>query len=103
MKEAKRERETERDGERDRKRDRESRDVFAQVMVHCPHPQFSLSPSEGPVSPPSVPPLQAFISLHGLGSDVLFPAFRQERERRGAREKEAFSGCRRAVGRGNLS
>ncbi len=38
--------------------------------------------------PPPSPLLQAFISLHGFGSDVLFPAFSQERERGGERRRK---------------
>lgn len=47
-------------------------------------------PGHGPVplrSSYSPPPLfvpAAFISLRGFGSDVLFPAFSQERDREGA-------------------
>lgn len=57
------------------------RDVFAQVTVQWHRVVRSLLST----LPPPSPLLQAFISLHGFGSDVLFPAFSQKRERGGER------------------
>lgn len=60
------------------------RDVFAQVTVQWYWVVYSLLSA----MPPPSSLLLAFISLHGFGSDVLFPAFSQERERGGERERK---------------